>query len=540
MKKLSMNGKLILMALGITLVAVTVGAIGIFNTLDLKDSMGTLYSEELLGIQKVSEVNTTLYTVRINFYGYLMSTTDAERDAYIKKVNDLQIRLKEQLDQYGKIVSDSAQLAIAKEILANFGTYKAQVDEAVAYQKRGANSGQVMAMLKEGAIKTYSESIGPKIEQLISVSAKSAEDGYRSSEQAAQAALLTIVLVVAGGIALSLLLALLMARGITKPISGIVSNLSESASQIAISSSQLSDSSQEIANGATEQASGIEETTASIEELTSMVKQNLENAKEASLLSGKANEGSIDGASQMNHMSEAMASISKSAEEIKSVIDVIDDIAFQTNMLALNAAVEAARAGEAGMGFAVVADEVKNLANRSSESAKETAGMIKTTLKNVEEGMEISKQLTEIFKDSLQNSRKVMEMTKEVESASTQQDIGISQVNKAIIQFDTVVQTNASSAEETASAAEEMQTQVENLKQIVNELFSLITGREYEASARGAAAKRGPAKSSRPVAPRKALERTARTAIPEATGPKPSGDKHQISFEDDEEYGQDK
>lgn len=137
-----------------------------------------------------------------------------------------------------------------------------------------------------------------------------------------------------------------------------------------------------------------------------MVKQNLANAREASLLSEKASTSSSDGYEKMQLMIKAMESISKSTEEIHTVIDVIDDIAFQTNMLALNAAVEAARAGEAGLGFAVVADEVKNLANRSSTSAKETAVMIKETLKNVDEGTKLSKEMEALFRDMLSNSLK--------------------------------------------------------------------------------------------------------------------------------------
>ncbi|MFA6858072.1 MAG: methyl-accepting chemotaxis protein, partial [Treponema sp.] len=219
--------------------------------------------------------------------------------------------------------------------------------------------------------------------------------------------------------------------------------------------------------------------TSSMEELSSMVKQNLGNTRQASLLSEKATEASQNGFDKMTSMLSAMNNISKSTEDIKNVIDVIDDIAFQTNMLALNAAVEAARAGEAGMGFAVVADEVKNLANRSSESAKETASMIKETLKNVEDGMTVSKDLSEIFKDILANSKKVQEMNKEVETASGQQDEGIEQVNKAMVQFDTVVQTNASSAEETAGAAEELQGQVSSLNEIVDNLYLIVSGKSY-------------------------------------------------------------
>jgi methyl-accepting chemotaxis protein len=335
----------------------------------------------------------------------------------------------------------------------------------------------------------------------------------------------------------AIIISLLIARGVSNPIALIVTDLSNSSSQIGVSSSQLSVSSQAIANGATEQASSIEETTSSMEELASMVKQNRENSKQASILTEKATDASQDGFDQMGKMLSAMEGISKSTEEIKNVIDVIDDIAFQTNMLALNAAVEAARAGEAGMGFAVVADEVKNLANRSSESAKETAAMIKATIKNVEEGMGISKQLSEVFKEIVSNSKKAMEMSKEVESASVQQDEGIGQVNKAIVQFDSVVQTNASSAEETASSAEEMQSQVETLNTVVNSLHLIITGKEFQAERKQerlrSKPKADPAKSETPAPPT-----TKRLpSSPNTQGTELHPGVHKISFDDDEEYG---
>jgi methyl-accepting chemotaxis protein len=278
---------------------------------------------------------------------------------------------------------------------------------------------------------------------------------------------------------ISAVISILIATGVSKPISNIAANLSGSSEQIAISSNQLSESAQSIANGATEQASSIEETSSSMEELASMVRQNVENAKNATILADKSANSSELGSVKMDKMLESINSVSKSSDDIQNVIDIIDDIAFQTNMLALNASVEAARAGEAGMGFAVVADEVKNLANRSSDNAKETAKMIKETITKINDSNEIAKELSEMFNEILTGSRKVNEIVNEVETASRQQDEGISQVNKAIIQFDTVVQQNAATSEETASAAEEMQSQVGNLNEIVNELYVIVTGEEY-------------------------------------------------------------
>ncbi len=320
------------------------------------------------------------------------------------------------------------------------------------------------------------------------------------------------------GVAVSVLLLVVtgfvsyfVARGVSRPVMSFVSELSEASSQIGLSSGQLSQASQEIANGATEQASQIEETSASMEELASMVKQNVENAKQASALAGRSADSSKQGSQEMAKMSLAMEEIGRSADEIRGVIDVIEDISFQTNMLALNAAVEAARAGEAGLGFAVVADEVKNLANRSSASAKETAAMIKEANRKIANGVEASKRLTEIFQGILGDSAQVGEVTREVEAASRQQDEGIGQVNQAIAQFDSVVQNNASSSEETASAAEELQSQVQTLETVVQRLYQLVTGKEFTAVPRLETAKSVPA------------------------SPVVSG-KQRISFESDEEF----
>jgi methyl-accepting chemotaxis protein len=291
---------------------------------------------------------------------------------------------------------------------------------------------------------------------------------------------ITTLVILAVVIALLIVLGFLFARSISVPLGKITTTLSSGADQMTSASSQLATSSQEIAGGATEQASSIEETTSSMVELSSMVRQNLQNAKEASTLADRAASSSKDGFAQMEKMLESMKEINKSSGQISRVIKIIDDIAFQTNILALNAAVEAARAGEAGMGFAVVADEVKNLANRSAGAAKETSGMIEDSIRKTEEGLGIATRMADVFRDLLDNSQKVSEMSKEVETASTQQDTGINQVNKAIVQFDEVVQANAGAAEETASSAEELQAQVDMLNTMVGELLFVVTGKDLE------------------------------------------------------------
>ncbi len=533
MKQRGIGFKIMAMALVLEVIAVSIILVATVTINNASKALEAMYTRDLLGVRYAIDIKSEL--------------NDAAGATLNIIINDKKI---DAIDRYSKNLEKNyntfLSLAAEFEKTASTDTAKnAIVDIRKFVIDYFTFGGEVIAKAKDPkALDTYTyaistmtpirtNSIIPSVNELVDRSIKTAEESYLLTKKTSQNSLILVFSLLAGGLLLSITLAVTITRSITKPVNRIVSNLSDSTHQISVSSGQLSESSQDIANGAQEQAAGIEETSASLEELASMVKQNLANAREASLLSEKASSSSAEGYEKMQLMIKAMESITKSTEEIHTVIDVIDDIAFQTNMLALNAAVEAARAGEAGLGFAVVADEVKNLANRSSGSAKETAAMIKETLRNVDEGTKLSKEMEMLFKDMLSNSKKVMEMNKEVESASRQQDEGINQVSTAMIQFDTVVQANASGAEETASAAEEMNGQVVAIEEIVSSLYSVVTGKEKEkASTISAPAKKAPAvqktsgNESKTKAPAKAV--TVKKEIPE--------ESHLISFEDDEDY----
>jgi methyl-accepting chemotaxis protein len=482
MKKKGIGFKIITMGVTISIIATLIGTIGLYTTKKVSNLTVSMYEKDLLGVQYANEMEALLQSAISELITANRPGKTAEQIADTKKQFNLTcVSFSTATTKYETTIASEEEKNLIQTIRTAGTEFAEKGTGMFDYTQKGDLSGAnnyidtILAPIN-------SNTLSPAIENLVKISSDSAVAAYTSSTRIATLSVTIIVLAILIGFALSMTLGITIKRSITKPVSKMVNDLSDSSEQIAISSTQLSSASQEIANGAQEQASSIEETTSSMEELSSMVRQNLENARQASLLSQKASEASLSGSEKMTEMLTAMGNISKSTEDIKNVIDVIDDIAFQTNMLALNAAVEAARAGEAGMGFAVVADEVKNLANRSAESAKETAAMIKETLKNVESGMSISKDLSELFKNDVVNAKKVLEMNREVETASGQQDEGIGQVNKALIQFDTVVQTNASSAEETASSAEELQGQVNNLNEIVDNLYTIVSGKVYDSS----------------------------------------------------------
>lgn len=274
----------------------------------------------------------------------------------------------------------------------------------------------------------------------------------------------------------------LITQSIVNPINRIINGMGEGSNQVASASIQVSSASQSLAEGSSQQAASIEETSASMEEMSSMTKKNAENSSNADQLMKQANQVVTEANKSMEQLTVSMNDISKASEETSKIIKTIDEIAFQTNLLALNAAVEAARAGEAGAGFAVVADEVRNLAMRAAGAAKDTAELIKDTVKKIGDGSELVLKTSDSFRQVAESSGKVGDLVVEISEASRDQSDGIDQVNRAIYEMDKVVQQNATNAEESASASEEMSSQAEQLRDYVAELVILVTGTQDRTS----------------------------------------------------------
>jgi len=347
--------------------------------------------------------------------------------------------------------------AKAKEIA---GTTLAQ-----NYNQQRAEIDKVVACATE-----LNASQAKELQNILSTSEKEVSAGIGSATILTIVAILSIALPVG-------ILGSLFAASITKSLLRTAEKINEGASQTSSSSEQVSGASQSLAEGASEQAASLEETSSSLEEMASMTRRNSESAQKANDLAKRAREAADKGAGDMQAMATAMEAIKASSDDIAKIIKTIDEIAFQTNILALNAAVEAARAGEAGMGFAVVADEVRNLAQRSAQAAKETAGKIEGAIAKTTQGVEISAKVVRALNEIVGQIRQVDELVSEVAGASHEQTQGISQINTAVSQMDKVTQSNAANAEESAAAAQELNAQSATMNESVTELLQLVGGR---------------------------------------------------------------
>ena len=214
------------------------------------------------------------------------------------------------------------------------------------------------------------------------------------------------------------------------------------------STQTLSDGSHNLSVSSNQQAASLEETTAALEEITATIKANTQATIKMSQLAQNVTKSAQNGQDLANKTAISMDEINKEVSSINLAIEVIDQIAFQTNILSLNAAVEAATAGEAGKGFAVVAAEVRNLANRSAEAAKEIKNIVEKASQKAKEGKNISDDMIEGYKELNENISNTILRINEVANASKEQERGIIQINDAINTLDQATQKNAQVADQ--------------------------------------------------------------------------------------------
>jgi methyl-accepting chemotaxis protein len=242
--------------------------------------------------------------------------------------------------------------------------------------------------------------------------------------------------------------------GMAEKLREIISEIIDSSEKIREASSSLSNSSMTLSQGATNQAVSAEEISSSMDEMVANIHQNSENALQTESIAKKSFQG-------IRKSHESTVTTVESMQQIAGKIEIVQEIARQTNILALNAAIEAARAGEQGKGFSVVANEVKKLAERSSAASVEIIELTNHALQLAQQsGHELDAIIPDIEKTAI--------LVQEISSASFEQKTGADLVNKAIQELNSVTQQNSETSVVFTESAVSLTELAEKLRELVS------------------------------------------------------------------------
>jgi methyl-accepting chemotaxis protein len=459
-------------------------------------------------LKAAADVAGDAYHVHANIYQLLAwisgSFAKPRLDALIVDIGKRHAAIALQLEELAR-VSDPTERTLVESSSSALVAYRKSVLQTIELAQMDQSLATSAMQKAEKEFGALNASLGQlsALEKTLSVTAY----------QGARAEFHTLVATMAGlvllSIALSLLVTVLVRRAMLGDIRGIadvvdelahgrltgcavnhgrdeiadtsraldhtIANLNRTLRAILDSVHSIDTASHEIASGNLDlsartemQASSLEETASAMETLTMAVKENASNAHRANSLAASAAVLATEGGKAVERAVTTMDQIKSSSRKIVEIIGVIDGISFQTNILALNAAVEAARAGEQGRGFAVVAAEVRTLAQRSAAAAKEIKALIAASVAIIDAGSASVNAAGSSMGDIVASVQQVNDIIERISEASSEQAVGIAEVNLAVGHMDGMTQQNAALVEEAAAAAASLHEQTVNLSKAVS------------------------------------------------------------------------
>ena len=243
----------------------------------------------------------------------------------------------------------------------------------------------------------------------------------------------------------------------------IIIRVRDSVEKITNSAHELSQGSNDLSHRTESQAASLEETASSMEEMASTIKSSTDQSVQGNRMMVESRQSIESAGDIILETTRNIEEVYEASTKIKDITNIIENIAFQTNILALNAAVEAARAGDQGKGFAVVASEVRNLAQTTQSSVKDITNLVDNAYDKINKATDSARTSQEIFNDLRVKIDETARIMQDISSTAVEQQTGVDQVNRAVADMDSVTQQNAALVEESYAATMSLSNQAQEL-----------------------------------------------------------------------------
>ncbi|MDR3121590.1 MAG: methyl-accepting chemotaxis protein [Clostridiales bacterium] len=516
----------------VAILTLAVGAAGLICMANLNGIGRELTERHVVTLNHLAEIVETFQRSRADLRDIALTGDAARAAAVSEQITEAERLIDERLELLAATLPDTPEavegrLRFAESLRVYYEVQRGLIERFLSPAERGA----AIAELLDGRYLESAQNVSDEIVTMQSSVAEWVADGTarRNAIERTGNAVVAVSALLAGliGTALGLAISSDVSRGVSRiskavervadgdftteadvrgrdefgmlagsvnrmirELSSVLARVDETAYVVDDAAKQVSSSSMSLAQISTEQASSVQQITATINDITARTKINAESAARATRLSEKARDSAIRGDGMMTEMLEAMRAINERSAGISSIIKVIDDIAFQTNILALNAAVEAARAGQHGKGFAVVAEEVRGLAARSAEAARETTQMIENGVSEVGRGSKIAAETADALKEIVEGISESAALAANISDESERQSQGADQINLGMNQLSQAIQTTSSVAQETASSSAELSEQAGVLSGLID-TFRIDCSAAKTAGPGAAGARRG-------------------------------------------------
>jgi hypothetical protein len=472
---LSLRVKLTLLLGGALALAFTIGAAGIISLHLNHQSLETVYSDRVVPLEQLKSVSDDYAVLIIDAVNKANAGIMTAPEA-LTSIRRARARIRETWQNYLATWHTPEEEALARAAAERFHTLEPVLNNLEQDLERGPAAREGTLGRFDGPLYTLMDPVSEKIHELVDLQLRVAAEEYAAGGRTYSNVTWGVGLAMGAGGLLMLIAGGALVRHTNQSLEAIVRELREGAGQLSATADHLSQANTMIAQGASEQAGAQQEISSTQHEASSLAEQNSERARACVSSMGAVGDAFSRATQSVEEVSSVMGAIEESGRQMQTIMRMIEDIAFQTNILSLNASVEAARAGEHGRGFAVVAGEVRSLALRSAEAAKNTSGIIDESARRSADGTRQVRELGASMEQASRLAAQSRSLVEEIAGASQLQSRNAGAISSALRQIEQAAQGNAAAAEQGASASEELQAQFHSLLHVVSGLETMMDG----------------------------------------------------------------